>query len=229
MSQVPNLRIAKVRSEIVNVLLKIYINDSSVLIWQKENEKKRILNTAKISHVDENIGVMHLRSTSGEWSTNIKGELALYFKGDEQSILFKAKNLIIQKNELIVPIPAEVRLLEKRYAPRLKLDATDSKNNLVVQKIFENGKRKQFCVTVIDISLTGVAVAVGRAEAKFFYEGDTVYVIELANNGLKNNVPGKVVYLRPVDYIDASLKTKGFRVGIKFDCYLTPEQLQLFK
>lgn len=228
MNQLPNLRIARVRSEIVNVLLKIYINDSAVLIWQRDNEKKRLLNTARISNVDENIGVFHLRSTSGAWSASIKGELALYFKGEEQSILFKAKNLIVEKDELIVPIPSEVRLLEKRYAPRLKLDPGNSMNNLVVQKIFENGKRKQFSVLVIDISETGVAIALSRNEAKYFYEGDAVFLIELANHGLKDMVPGRIVYLRPADYLDAILKTKGFRVGIKFDCYLSPDQIKLF-
>ncbi len=224
----PNLRVAKVRSEIVNVLLKIYVTNSPVLIWQKDKETKRFLNSACVSNVDENVGVFHLRSTSGAWNSGIKGELALYFKGEEQSILFKAKNVIVQKNELIVPIPSEVRLLEKRNQPRIQLDPKNGKNNIVIQKIFENGKRKQFCVNVIDISVTGAAIILGRTDAKYFYEGDTVYVIEMANAGLKSSVPGKVVYVKPVEYFDSSLKTKGYRVGIQFACYLTSDQLQVF-
>lgn len=224
----PNLRIAKVYSEIVNVLLKIYVNKSQVLIWQRENETKRFLNSAVISKVDERVGVFHLRSTSGLWKSGIKGELALYFKGAEQSILFKVKNLIVQKDELLVPIPTEVRLIEKRNQPRMLLDPCNANNTIGIQKIFENGNRKHFGVSIIDISITGAAIVIGRTEAKYFYQGDTVYVIEMANMILKAPIPGKVVYVKPFDQSDSNLKTKSHRIGIQFACYLTSDQIQIF-
>jgi len=228
MNSVPKLRVAKVHSEILGVLSKIKLSKSHVIIWQKENETKRVLNTAYISKIDLNVGVFYLSSISGQWDRAIKNELALYFKGEEESILFKAKNLIVQKNELIVPIPAEVRLLEKRNQARFNLQ-NKTPVNIILQKNFEKDKKRQFSVSIIDISITGVAVALSKSEAKYFYEGDTISVIEMANLELKDFVPAKIIYLKPVQFSESHFQMKNYRAGIQFGCYLTSDHIKALR
>jgi len=228
MAILPNLRVVNTQEEILLILSKIQMNQSHVVIWQKENEQNRKLNTATLSLINKSIGFFHLRSISGDWNPGVNGDIALYFKGDEESILFKVKNLIVKKGELIVPIPNEVRLLEKRNRERLQLKQKESRNTLIIQKVFENDNRRQFCVPVIDISITGVAVALNKSETKYFYEGDAIYITKLAGTRLTNYISGKVVYLKPVEYYDSHFKLKNFRVGIQFDTFISKEYLNFF-
>lgn len=225
MSFLPKLRVAKNRSEILKVLTDIYVNNSVVLIWQKENAKKRFLNTAVISHLDRNGKSFYLQSTSGEWLSQIKSGLSLYFKGEEQEILFKVSGIELSTRYLVVPIPNEVRIIDKRKYTRIQ---PENNKNFIVHNSFKEGKRKQFSLKSIDISQSGAALSLTSIDSKFFYEGDTISLSPSTQTTFGQNVEGRVLYMKGMNDIGPTFKGKELRMGIKFLTPLTSDQLSSF-
>lgn len=225
MSLLPKLRITKTRSDILNVLTEIYVNNSVVLIWQRDKNKKRFINTAVVSHIDRTGGCFLLQSTSGDWLSQVNPSLPLYFKGEEQEVLFKVSGVQLSNKHLLVPVPQDVHITDKRKYSRIQ---PENNKNFIVQNAFKNGKRKQFSLKAIDISQSGAALSITSTDSKFFYEGDSIVIAPSTQTHLGHTVEGRVIYMKAKDDIGATFKGKELRLGIKFNMPITSDHLSCF-
>jgi c-di-GMP-binding flagellar brake protein YcgR len=205
------LRICPNYNEIIEIFQTIKSQNSTLMMWQNKIYE-RVKTEVYISRIDTINKTITTKPTTQD-NFKFSKSFTIYLYRDDISLLFKTTNNSISNNTIILNIPSDIRLLEKRKYPRIKL--TKDKNVATIQKTQGYKKQqKNYKFQIIDVSRTGIALIVYSHELSLFNKSSEVILNQINDNYLDEPITGSVAYFKKI-----KSKVTGsniFRVGINF-------------
>ncbi len=197
-------RISKSREEIINLVQKKFEAETSMTIWQKNAEGKRIFKCeVKFSSLDPHEGTFCV-AIDEENKKTFDPKLETYFLLQVQDFVFKTKVSVVvaaKKGSLAFQIPHDVRLKELRIHPRYyippeerrfvsaKFESRDKKTVIDVACPIYNISKSGICIIVSKETLSNIKLTQSiELEGLSFYES--------LNNELTAVVKNARVYTR---------------------------------
>lgn len=215
-----NLRVSRSNREITETIKSMYIDASPVMMWQNQNGR-RVVSYATIQKIDFENNVILMQSNEKNRFEKFSKDFTIYIRGNTRSILFKQQQCRLNANKLAITIPSEVRLYEQRNIPRFNPSSKAEVEVHFEKKVgVGNGSDKNFSAKVINISQQGLCLEFMQHQSKFFYEEDSLKIIQLNNIVFDDKLSAQIVYV-------TKLKSGAdrMRMGVKFDQELTQAQL----
>tara|TARA_R110000868_G_scaffold124990_3_gene330248 strand:+ start:1458 stop:2060 length:603 start_codon:yes stop_codon:yes gene_type:complete len=190
------------------------------MMWQNQNGR-RVVSYATIQKIDFENNVILMQSNEKNRFEKFSKDFTIYIRGNTRSILFKQQQCRLNANKLAITIPSEVRLYEQRNIPRFNPSSKAEVEVHFEKKVgVGNGSDKNFSAKVINISQQGLCLEFMQHQSKFFYEEDSLKIIQLNNIVFDDKLSAQIVYV-------TKLKSGAdrMRMGVKFDQELTQAQL----
>lgn len=208
------LRITDSKKEIVNVLKRIQLEEEEVFIWQNHQGKRNII-YCKIEKVDPGMGNFSISPIDEAQSFQLEKKLSLYIKGEFESILFKQDVSFFTESLVILKIPSEIRIVEKRSISRKKFELSDQ-YKIVIAKYEKNSKKpRKFDLFLLDISLKGISFFVSPNQLLSFSAADQFYLLQLGEKKFSTPVTSTIKYISR--FSSAADEVKGHRIGAQFE------------
>ncbi|HAZ13483.1 MAG: hypothetical protein A2X86_13210 [Bdellovibrionales bacterium GWA2_49_15] len=224
-----NLRVTSDSLEIITTLNKMYHDQSPVLVWQNLGER-RIIRNAVISAIDFAAGKVILVPNDPHKSFDFVGPHTVYMRGQEKSILFKRESVRIDKKRILVDIPKEVRMFEKRISHRIKLGFNSPYLGIIEIKINSSSDlRKEFSFNIYDLSAKGLSFNFNFKDQIFFAEGTEIYISKLGQIPFKIPIEGRVVYLKKIEFMSSGARISKMKMGVAFKKAIAEKILQSFR
>ena len=224
-----NLRVTTDSLEIITTLNKMFIDQSRVLVWQNLGER-RIVHNAVIGNIDFSAGHVILVPSESHKNFDFTGPHTVYMRGHEKSILFKRESVKIEKKRILVDIPKEVRMFEKRVNPRVKLWFNSPYLGVIGIKVNSSSElRKEFVFNIFDLSATGVCFNFNFKDQIFFAEGTEIQISKLGQIPFKKPLEGRVVYLKKVEFMSQGVRFSRIKMGVAFKKPVSEKIFQSFR
>ncbi len=184
-------------------------------MWQKNNDERQLAHCL-IKRIDRKLGTIVLQPREFCFEESFNKRLSLYFKGDEQSILFKEQIHFASGQLLVLNIPREIKIIEKRENPRTTFDFSD--DNLIWVSKYEDDMShpRNFELILLDLSLGGIAFNISGQQAGSIKKGDLIFISRILDEELETPLIAEVKYARPARYREKETVRKGIRVGAQF-------------
>ncbi len=215
-----NLRVSRSPREITETIKAMYIDASPVMMWQNQNGD-RVVTYATIQNIDFEKNILVMQANEKDRFEKFSKDFTIYIRGNTRSILFKQQQCRLNSNKLAITIPREVRLYEQRQIPRF-----NPTNKVQVEAHFEKkvgmgtGSDKSFIAKVMNVSQQGLCLEFLQHQSKFFYEEDSLKIVQLNNIIFDDKLGAKIVYVTKL-----KSEAERMRMGVKFDQELSQAQL----
>lgn len=218
-----NLRVSSETLEILNTLNKIYLERTPVTLWQNTG-RERIVRIAYIRAIDYSAGKLLFAPLEKGKVFDFNGNLTVYIRGREKSILFKTKSEKIDTKRVIVNIPTEVRMYEMRAFPRLRFGFGSTENILFEIRVNQtSAKFKEFLYPIFDLSKSGVSMLFNAKESVFFNVGETILIHKIADFKVPAGMEAKIIYTKKVEFITGGHRQSKMKIGIGLKRHLSDE------
>jgi len=224
-----NLRVCQDPLEILTALNKMYEERSPVLVWQNTGDKRTTKN-CYIRGIDYSSGRLIIMSLDSNRAFEFSQEFSIYIRGSEKSILFKREQAVIDSKRIVIGIPKEVRMYEKRANPRLVLGWDGGYNTHIEVKLNSTSKhKKEFVFNIFDLSLTGAALYFPLSDRVFFNPNDNILIHKLGSFPYKNPLEARVIYIKKIEFLHMGKRTTKMKMGIHFKHKISQEMLRSFR
>ena len=210
------LRATSDHVEILTIFKDIQSSNSEILIWQKE-DGGRTLAHCLIKRIDQKLGTIVLHPKERIFEETFNKRLSLYFKGTEQSILFKEQIHFASAQMLVLNIPREIRIIDKRGNPRTHYKFDD--NNQIFISKFEEGAEhaRQYELVLLDLSHGGFSFNLTTQQSGAIKKGDIILVSRIFETEIQNPLSAVVKYTTHTNCRSNGIIRKGIKVGAQFN------------
>lgn len=197
----------------------------NVLLWQNINGEK-VMIPCLITNIDpiDNKVTLYFNHTINVHK--LDPQVEIFGRCNERSLIFKSTVDDIIKNEIVINVPTEVRVLECRSYTR-NIFGVDSHIYSTVDKVEEDllGK-SNFNLRLYDISQSGASFVVKTNEKKLFKVGETLKISSFDQFEMDTPLECQVCHLTDVLQKNATSSYSFRKMGVKFDFSL-PEAIYL--
>lgn len=186
------------------------------MVWQNE-DGGRTLAHCLVKRIDRKLGTIVLQPKEFVFESTFNKRLSLYFKGNEQSILFKEQIHFASNQLLVLNIPREVRIIEKRTNPRTHYKFDD--NNQIWVSKYEQGAEhpRNFELVLLDLSQGGLSFNLSSQQSGSIKKGDVIFISRIFETELQTPLVAEVKYAVHANYRFNETMRKGIRVGAQFN------------
>lgn len=215
---VNRLRVSDNLREILRVLKKVFRMGTRITIWQNV-DGKRIVGNAYIEKINKVERCIHLRPF-GQKDFSFHKNFTVYIHGIEQSLLFKSVARYNSEKMITLPIPLNIRLIEKRAEQRISIRG--KVHNEIEFEKFKGFNDKAFAHRFIgiDISATGFSFIAFAPDLPNLTVGNSIFLKEVSGVNKAEKVSGKIVYIKAMEKKSHYATTNTFRVGVEFETRL---------
>jgi hypothetical protein len=214
-ARAPHLRVSTNHDEILRIVKKMQNNGFKITLWQNIEGKRKVMQ-AIIQQINLKEKTFSLRPF-GPKEFSFKKNFSIYLHGNEQSLLFKANTDFNSSKLIVVHIPKEVRVLEKRLGPRFIL-AKKPNHEVKIKKIHGfKEETKEFNLMGFDLSMKGLSFRLFAHDLTQFAVGNHLFICAVSGFIFQQPVEGQIMYIKAVKISEQTMGTdKVFRVGVKF-------------
>lgn len=203
-------------TEIIQILEQMVRDFTPCTIWQNIDEKK-LHTECVIERIDMNLDILVLRPTLDFFPVDFKKRIQLYFRGKNQSILFKELAHYTSDKQLVINIPREIKLLEKRSRPRLDVTSKDNRIALATKYDAQSLEARYFDLELLDISQGGLSFFMTLQQAGSINQGDQLFFSQILSVKLLSPLSSTVRYTAPTKLKLNLVSKKGIKVGVAFE------------
>lgn len=229
--EIEKLRVTKDSHEIRTFLKDYVTTKTEVLLWQNLDQKgkngaKRVIFKGKFILLNENKNFLLLKFELGN-GEEIPFEFTstLYIKGNLQSVLFKIEISHHSKGTILLPIPQEMRVLEKREKPRFNFGVySEGKVEFFNYKTMRTN-RKHNSAKLIDVSQGGLAMLMYTGKVHSWSEGDRFHIMRINSQTFTDTIVATINYIMPIEIERNNQTISAYRIGVHFDRDLTSSEL----
>ena len=209
------LRSSSEFQEIVTILQQMMEEGAHCTIWQNIDDRK-LHTECFIERIDFDLGTLVLKPLDQTFASNFQKRMQIYFKGSVQSILFKELAHYTSKKLLVINLPREIKLLEKRKAPRISLIDRENKVAEASKYDKESLEPRYFDLELLDISQGGLSFFLTSQQAGSIMTGDSLFFSRLLNVPLPTPIEATVKYTCPTKIKMKLVSERGTKVGVAF-------------
>lgn len=225
------LRVSSNAQEIKEFFREYVRIKSPVMLWQNiENidytNTKRIIYNGHFSLLDELKDILVLTyDVDPDQPMNFDVNSTLYIKGKLHSILFKVEIEYHSKGKVLLQIPKEIRVRERRSDVRSDF-GYNYKGKVEFFKVNQyDMRKKQQTARLINISKGGLAMLL-FTRAHNWSPGDTLQVGSICNYVFPNMQNCEIRNIRQVTISRNQQNVNAYRLGLKFETPLDNEALE---
>ena len=211
------MRISKNQEEIFKLLMKIQSINTQVNLWQKSTSEVNIsyAEITKIDRKSNKLGFIITKAKDGE-KLKIGHPINVYIRLPDQSILFRADIQIIgAQNSIVINLPKEIRIMEKRATSRYIFSSHDRKE-VLISRVSEASYSSKIRFQLSDLSNLGIALTVLPSAIDSFNPEDHFLIHKISNEKFMPPIQAKVVYVAKSEYKKKKRFFKAFKVGFRF-------------
>lgn len=217
------LRTTSNYNEIIDVIRECCQKQNSVMVWQNPigvsaTDEERIISQGRMFHYNSSHSTITLEMDDNK-NSFLDLKHVLYVSSDEYVLLFKTDIINSDDEEVIIKVPHEMKVLERRTEPRTEIGA-DNRFKLDLQ--FE---KKKIAANLINLSIGGAAILI-KGGAHIWSEGDSLTVSKICDVHLAHSLKAEVRNIRSVELSENSKTYQGIRVGIQFESKLDNDTLE---
>lgn len=183
-------------------------------IWQS-HKNERTIAKGNLAEVNLHLGTLTFRPIL-ESEFNFSPKLPVYFKDNENGVLFKTNVKFSNKTNILAELPKEVRAQELRkdrrhivldnyHKPTIEFNYINSYNQ---KKMFQEFK-------IIDISNQGLAFLINKGNLTKFHQHDLIECVKIGGLEVKNVLATVTAVSQFID--KKSVYKDSYRVGIHFN------------
>ncbi len=217
--------------EIINTLYSLYRNTSTVLLWQKRVDEKRVARHSLINILDlknKNFSASPMESKDFKV---FKDDRNIYFRSKDKGVVFKETQFRLSKGHITIPFPEEIHLFSNRLAPRLHVgfrvrSFAEVMRSSQGQSLF--GKSPML-LQIFDFSHGGISFLLDENLVKGLFQGDRLFIKRANNRLLDFELFGNVRYLQKISFIHDQKDHTFWKVGVAFEELLDDDQLEYLK
>lgn len=220
-----NYRTSTQKDEIIKNLSRIEIDNLPVVIWQNI-KGKRIIAKFKIKFLDFKKNTITFTPIGSDDIKNLEqmnDTKTVYLKGHQNHIVFKQDVSFINQatEDITIPIPMLIKLIENRAFPRQVLDPTLPPKFAQVEATSSNQlNSKIFFGTLENFSVKGMAFSLDKKYARLFFENEKIKISGIGKLELKRPIFGTIRYLS-----DHPVRKTHQICGVEFSINLPSEAL----
>lgn len=225
------LRVTKNPQEIRSYFKEYVRLKCSVMLWQNMegagiSNAKRVIFTGKFVLINEDKDFLVLTYQENEKNKiNFSQISTLYIKGDVESILFKVDITHHGKGKILIPIPDEIRVCEKREKARINFGYNhEGKVEFFNYRAYRS-KRKNSSAKLVDVSQGGLAMLMFTGKAHSWSPGDSFHIVSINNHEFTEPIAGTIRYIRTVRIMRNNQGVNAYRLGIEFERPLSSREL----
>lgn len=224
-----NLKIENNRSEIIATLIRMYRECTPVLVWQNNKEGNKVMKNSVIDAIFPELGYFVLCPLPEGDYFDFCHTSTIYLRGNERSILFKQPKIVIKDNKIIIQIPKQVRMYDKRFSDRihfglkstLGVEIFHAKNSLSPEELFS--------FSLYDISERGASFNLSLLDQKYFYQDEIIKLIKIGRKSFADYVMAKIIYLHRMDNKIGGIHCPSIKMGVQFNRTLSKKELAQIK
>jgi len=228
---IERLRITKNPDEIRSFFREYIRLKCPVLLWQNMEEQgvsnaERVIFNGQFSMLDDSKDVLILNyNASKNQEVDFDVNSTLYIKGEIQSILFKVDITHHADGKILLQIPSEVRVCEKREKARINFGYDyEGKVEFFNYKAYKS-KRKHSSAKLIDVSQGGLAMLMFTGKAHNWTPGDTFHVVSVNGFEFPDPITAEIRYIRTIRITRNNQGLNAYRLGIQFERDLSAKEL----
>tara|TARA_Y100000590_G_scaffold470440_1_gene664931 strand:- start:18000 stop:18692 length:693 start_codon:yes stop_codon:yes gene_type:complete len=206
------LRTSSDWNEIIGTLEEIQSEGSPVAIWETGGEKT--VERAVSWSLDLDNGQIDFHQKGSNFNHLKDKNTTVYFKGKEKSILFKQGNILPLGDHILIDIPNEVNLYDRRGEERILFGWGSP--HFARLTFTRNGKDYDLIHSIYDISPNGLALNLSPSEVQFFKSGDIIHIHKVGQSNLMIPLKAEICHIGHMDFIEGGIHFKRMKVGIRF-------------
>lgn len=206
------LRISYDWNEIIDTLEQIQSEGSPIAVWDSNGEKS--IEKAVEWSIDPINGQIDFYQEGGNFNHLKDKETTIYFKGKEKSILFKQENILPLGDHILIDIPHEVNLYERRGEQRIHFGWESPHFTHI--SLTKKGKDYEMLYSVYDISPHGMALNISSEEVSLFSTGDTIHIHKIGQSNIMIPLKAEICHIGQMDFIEGGIHLKRMKVGVRF-------------
>jgi hypothetical protein len=224
-----NLKIENNRSEIISTLIRIYRECTPVLLWQSEIDGQKHMRNSFIDAIFPELGYFVLTSLPDSRVFDFCHTSTIYIRGNERSILFKLPKMVLQENKILVQIPKQVRMYDKRDTERFHFGLKSNHHVDIFYSKSSLNEEHPFQVSLFDISERGASFNISLLDKKYFYKEELIKLIKIGKKSFPDFLYAKIIYLHRLDNKIGGIHCPSIKMGVKFDRCLSKKELAQIK
>ena len=228
---VKKLRVTDDPYEISSFFREYIRLECPVLLWQNMDQTgssnaKRVVFSGQFSLINEDKNYIVLTYKAEEnQEINFDRSSTLYIKGTIQSILFKNEISFHNDGKIIMEIPKEVRVCEKRDKPRVNFGYNfEGKVEFFNYKAYRS-QRKHSSAKLVDISVGGFAMLMFTGKAHSYSVGDTIQIVNINGAEFPEPITSTIRYIRTVRITRNNQGINAYRFGVMFKEQISESEL----
>lgn len=222
-----NLKVENNRSEIIATLIRMYREGTPVLVWQNDSEGKKLMRNSVIDAIFPEMGYFVLCPLGDHF--DFCSTSTIYLRGNERSILFKQPKMVLKDNKIVIQIPKQVRMYDKRFSERyhyglksnLGVEIFHAKSSLSPEEIFN--------VSLFDISEHGASFNISLHEQTYFFQEEIIKIVKMGRKSFPQFLMSKIIYLHRMDNKIGGIHCPSIKMGVKFNRALSKRELAEIK
>ena len=209
------MRTTSNRTEIIDLISQIRQQPLSVLLWQNSSGA-RTISYGIIKSIDTKLGSFALSPEKQDKGFEFDKSLSIYMKGEVRDLLFKGELQFNSKNLIIINIPEQAKVIERRISARTLLNPFGN-TPLSLSKSMQRGEEtRPFALQLLDISLQGLSFKITEQHISHFHPGEQIFINAIAENRLAAPLQAKIVYLTSIKSLRQKHKAKIYKIGVLF-------------
>ncbi|MBT7611282.1 MAG: hypothetical protein HN576_16095 [Bacteriovoracaceae bacterium] len=224
-----NLKIENNRSEIIATLIRMYRETTPVLVWQNNLNGTKLMKNSLIDGIFPELGNFVLTPLPESDVFDFCNTSTIYIRGNERSILFKEPKIVIYDKKIIVQIPRQVRMYDKRYSERFHFGLKSNYRVEIFHQKKSLNEEQIFQVSLFDISDKGASFNLSLLDQKNFNQEEVIKLVRLGNKFFPDYLMGKIIYLHRLDNKIGGIHCPSIKMGVKFDRCLSKNELAEIK
>lgn len=199
------------KNEILATIEKIFLHQNPVILIQ-ENGDDLIERWALIKHLNAVSNEITLRPVNDDEIFEFTQKDKITVKNASESIVFETKVASICKDKILsINIPEAIYLENTRNNTRYHFG---HKSHPVFLYNLNADPENELRATLLDVSVSGIALRVECSELEAFKESDKLSFLKIHNYSFSEDTFGTIVYVRKVQEYGT---TQYYKLGIHFD------------
>ena len=211
-----NLRVTVDPDEIYTFVEQSIFLQANIILWQNINGKRQIYKGHFISLNDKQLTMQII----GAKSPSFTSQAQLYIRGSHRSILFKSNISKVAGNQILIPLPGEIRAIESRLTNRVRYDYPNAKQVTIEKYTVYKASKKKHTAKLMDISSSGMGIITTYATVNLFKEGDSIALLQLEQHTFSPPIEGTIAYVKGVNVMEDQNHIPAYRIGVKFERHI---------
>lgn len=192
-------------------MLWAIVHSQTITLWQSHNTDRFIF-TAQVLKYDENTGLVLIAPLNQKDILKIDKNEVIYIRFPYRSMVCKCRVVKLQKENIWLQIPSDVKLIENR---KIQRECSEDEHTVLIEKTKDDivGKLTH-SFGILDQSSEGFGFSISLGKVSLFEIGEILKIVKIRGKQLQNAIMVEIKHISP--QIKNGMPVSGsYKIGCK--------------